>query len=83
MSKKKSADKQLIYVGPNLMHGRAQQYAVFQGGIPAHLNELRDQHPEIDELIVEVSELSKARQQIATPGTPKYEAYQRLIRKGA
>lgn len=76
--KRKAKDNHLIYIGPNLPRGILLQYAVFCSGVPPHLKAIREQHPDIDELIVPVDALSSAQVMASTPGTSQYEVYQEL-----
>jgi len=68
----------LIYLGPNLPGGRLSTATVFRGSIPGHLADLRDKHPQIDDLIVPLSEIARTHDRIAAAGSPQYEAYQSL-----
>ncbi|WP_020621012.1 hypothetical protein [Paenibacillus daejeonensis] len=74
---KKQLD-QLIYTGPNVGRGHLQQYAVFRGGIPAHVAPLIEQHPEIRTLLVPIAELSKTQEKIQVKGTHEHKAYRIL-----
>lgn len=76
--------QQMIYVGPNLSGGRLSSYSVFKDGIPAYLSDLIDKQPAIKNLIVPLSELSKAQSRKDAPGTLEHQAYKELSqeRKG-
>lgn len=69
---------QLIYVGPNLEHGRLAQYTVFSDGVPGHLSDLIEAHPSIHDLIVPVGELGNVQIRISQPGTPEHTAFAQL-----
>lgn len=62
------------------------QAAVYKNGLPEHLNKLFEACPEIRELFVPVSELSKTQAAVKQPGSIFYRNYQivkSFIRKGA
>jgi hypothetical protein len=67
-----------IYLGPNLTNGRLAHATVFRGSIPVHLNDIREQRPEIDTLIVPISDFSTALARSKRPGTPENQAYEAL-----
>lgn len=71
--------EQLIYIGPNITGGRLASATVFRNGMPGHLQDLRDKHPEVDVLTVPVNELTAATAKMREPGTPEYAAYQTLV----
>ncbi|MEC0171165.1 hypothetical protein [Paenibacillus graminis] len=71
-----------IYVGPNLPGGRLLQSTVFRGGVPAYLQPLLDEQPDIAALIVPVDELSEVQAKIVQTGTPEYVAYQAILKGG-
>ncbi|MDF9845563.1 MULTISPECIES: hypothetical protein [unclassified Paenibacillus] len=72
----------LIYLGPNLPAGRLLQSTVFRGGIPAYLEPLLVEQPDVAALIVPVDEMSSAQARIVQAGTPEYVAYQAILRGG-
>lgn len=72
----------LIYVGPTLGKGRLTQYALFRGGLPVTLDDLKDKYPQLTDLIVPVSDLSHTLKRIATPGTFEQVAYESIKRGG-
>ncbi|WP_438770049.1 hypothetical protein [Brevibacillus sp. JB24b] len=73
--------EQLIYIGPNIPGGRLTQNTVFLGGIPEHLTDLQEKHPELSDLFVPVTQFIEAQAQIKRPGTAEHQAYQALSRK--
>ncbi|MGG1442094.1 hypothetical protein ABE354_08545 [Brevibacillus laterosporus] len=73
--------EQLIYIGPNIPGGRLVQNTVFRDGIPEHLNDLKEKHPQLNDLFVPVTQFIEAQAQIQRPGTTEYQAYQALSRK--
>lgn len=72
----------LIYLGPNLPAGRLLQSTVFRGGIPAYLEPLLVEQPDVAALIVPVDEMSGAQARIVQAGTPEYVAYQTILKGG-
>ncbi|MEF3312615.1 hypothetical protein PV433_27365 [Paenibacillus sp. GYB004] len=84
MSKKRESaateSSSRIYLGPNLSNGRLAHATVFRGSIPAHLNDIREQHPEIETLIVPITDFITAQARIKRSGTPGNQAYQALER---
>jgi hypothetical protein len=69
-----------IYLGPNLSNGRLAHATVFRSGIPAHLQALREKHPDIDTLIVPIEDIGPTQTRITRSGTPENQAYQALER---
>ena len=58
-----------IYTGPNIFALALQRFQVFRGGLPPHVKRAIEKLPEIEALIVPVSELTSMRQKIDRPGT--------------
>ena len=52
--------KRLIYIGPNLSHGRLLQYQVFIGGLPEYLDAEFDEFPQLKQLFIPVEQLNEA-----------------------
>lgn len=71
-----------IYLGPNLPGGRLLQSTVFRSGVPAYLQSLYTEMPEVAELTVQVKEIAAIQERIVKAGTAEYAAYQRLLGKG-
>jgi hypothetical protein len=71
-----------IYMGPNLRAGRLLQSTVFRGGIPAYLQPLLDELPDVASLIVPVDEMSGVQAKIVQVGTPEYGAYNAIMKGG-
>ena len=71
-----------IYLGPNLTNGRLAHATVFRSGIPAHLQDLREKHPDLDTLIVPTTDMGDVQSRVVRSGTPEYQAYQALERLG-
>ena len=64
-----------IYVGPNILAFALQKFQVFRGGLPPYVTRAIEKIPEIQELIVPVSELEAMRQKIDRPGTNESRLY--------
>lgn len=71
-----------IYLGPNLPGGRLLQSTVFRAGIPAYLQPLFIEKPDVAELTVPVEGMAAVQERIIQAGTAEYAAYQRLLGKG-
>ncbi|MGN7760458.1 hypothetical protein [Paenibacillus sp. 22594] len=71
-----------IYLGPNLSGGRLLQSTVFRGGIPAYLQTLLDEQPDVAALIVPVGEIAGVQARIVQTGTPEYGSYQAILKRG-
>lgn len=67
--------KRFVYCGPNLPGGMLQRYTVYKGGLPAHIEEIIKDCPEMKILMVEPAGLQKMRQDVETPGTAAQIAY--------
>jgi len=82
--KKAGASKQrLIYCGPNVTGGGLQQFMVFKGGYPEHLKRHLQACPAIQKLCVPISDFTKTRKDIITPGTAANQYYQEVLRYSA
>ena len=62
-------DEPKIYTGPNVFALNLQRFQVFRGGLPPATMRAIEKIPEIEPLIVPVSELEEMRQKINRPGT--------------
>lgn len=68
----KKAGKQedsLIYCGPNLPKGILNQFTVYRGGLPKHLDSYFEKCPAIKRLFVPVDNMAATMQAIKTAGT--------------
>ncbi|MDD4599623.1 hypothetical protein SDC9_04141 [bioreactor metagenome] len=74
--------ERLIYCGPNIPGGILQRYAVYKGGLPAHLKDVFEKCPAIKLLFVPVVDLAKTEQVISTKGTPENTWYQEVLKGG-
>ena len=59
----------MIYAGPNVFAMALQRFQVFNGGLPLYVKRAIEKIPEIEALIVPVSELENTRRKIEKPGT--------------
>ncbi|OBZ08926.1 hypothetical protein A8L34_22505 [Bacillus sp. FJAT-27264] len=73
-------DNSQIYLGPNLPGGRLLQSTVFREGIPAYLEPLLTERPEVKDLIIPLDEMIGAQQRILQTGTLEHVAYQALMK---
>ena len=64
-----------IYTGPNILAFGLTKFQVFRGGLPPYVTRAIEKIPEIQELIVRVSELEAMRQKIDRPGTNESRLY--------
>lgn len=72
--------EQLIYLGPTLP-SRLNQYALFRGGVPAHLRETIAGIPELSTLFVPVKEFAQRQLDLRKVGTPLQAAYAAVLSK--
>jgi len=79
-SVKEKETNSLIYLGPNLPGGRLLQSTVFREGIPAYLEPLLTERPEIKDLIIPLNEMISTQRRIVQTGTAEYVAYQALMK---
>ncbi|MFY0545455.1 hypothetical protein [Brevibacillus sp. H7] len=70
-SKKPTAEQagSLIYCGPNLPNGLLNQFTVYRGGLPKHLEQKFEDCPAAKQLFVPVESLSETLQAINTAGS--------------
>lgn len=59
----------VVYVGESLQGGSLQQFSVFKNGIPAMLEPQIKECPAIKALMVPISSLAQARQNLSIQGT--------------
>lgn len=64
-----------IYTGPNILAFALQKFQLFRGGLPPHVMRAIEKIPDIQKLIVPVSELEAMRQKIVRPGTNESRLY--------
>ena len=68
-----------VYIGPTLPGGALSANTVFRNGLPAHVEQLKQEDPQIGRLIVPVSELSTARQHLSGHGRIA-QAYRHIVK---
>ena len=61
----------VIYTGPNIFALALMRFQVFKGGLPPYVQRAIEKIPEIQKLIVPVSELESMRAKIDKPGSPE------------
>lgn len=59
----------VIYTGPNIITFGLMQYLVMTGGLPPYVRRAIEKIPEIESLIVPVSELESMKQKVRKAGT--------------
>lgn len=64
-----TASEPMIYTGPNIFAMALQRFQVFRGGLPPYVKRAIEKLPDIEALIVPVSELEDMRKKIDRPGT--------------
>jgi len=69
-----------VYIGPSLPDGSLMQHTVFKNGLPPHVEQLKLNTPEIQRLIVPVTELAAARQDLAKHGS-RARAFRAVVSK--
>ncbi len=67
-----------MYVGKSISKAGLLRWQVFLGGKPAVIETLKEKYPLIEQLFVPITEIDKARQAVATKGTPLYLANQQI-----
>ncbi|MCD5324775.1 MULTISPECIES: hypothetical protein [Pontibacillus] len=80
---RKIKDKQMVYVGPNLL--QLNTYTVFKGPVPKHVESLIQKQPAVEKLIVPVEQLREAEQASKTKGTLEHRyrtEIEEWLRKG-
>lgn len=71
--------ERLIYVGPSIPGGILQQYTVYKGGMPVHINGLVDKCPVLKQLFVPVDNMAGFVQAASQKGTRENIFYQQAI----
>ena len=74
-------DEQKIYLGPNIPSLGLLKNQVYLDGIPGQVRAAIAVMPEIEALIVPISELSETVKAINTKGTHEHHIYQEILRK--
>ena len=78
-----SESEPMIYTGPNVFALNLQRFRVFRGGIPPATRRAIEKIPEIESLIVPVSELEEMRQKIDKPGTNESRLFATVQKEAA
>ncbi|WP_251491326.1 hypothetical protein [Otoolea muris] len=78
---KKTGQEAVAYIGPSF-YGIVEKNTVFCSGLPPRLKKLSEELPFIQELLVPVSGLARARKELQTLGSEKQILYQRAVEKG-
>jgi len=71
--------QQLIYVGPNLPGGRLSRFRVFREGIPPYLDDIIQDNPDLERLIVPLDIFPDVVKRVETPGTIEHAAATKLM----
>ena len=78
-----SESEPVIYTGPNVFAMNLQRFKVVRGGIPPATRRAIEKIPEIESLIVPVSELEEMRQKIDKPGTNESRLFATVQKEAA
>lgn len=74
-------DEQLIYIGPNIPSLGMLRNQVYLGGLPGQVRAAIEIYPEIEFLIVPISQLTEKVHAVNTKGTHEHHVYTELQRK--
>lgn len=69
----------LVYCGPSIKS--LQQYSVFKGELPDHINKISEEFPLIKSLFVKPSNLSRFREQLKIKGTKEHQLFTVLVKQ--
>ncbi|MBQ7578624.1 MAG: hypothetical protein IJT21_10215 [Synergistaceae bacterium] len=72
----------VVYTGPNIFAMALQRFQVYRGGLPPYVKRAIEKIPDIEKLIVPVSELESMRQKINQAGTNESRLFE-SVRKSA
>lgn len=81
MSKKKTNTKlkgAMIYCGPSF-NGELQQFSIFKGEIPGHINKHIENCPDIEKMFFQVNELSKVRIKLKKQGSKENQMCKNIL----
>ena len=70
-----------IYTGPNIFAMALMRFQVFRGGLPPYVKRAVEKFPEIQQMIVPVSEVEDMKQRISQPGTNESRLFRELQKK--
>ena len=71
-----------IYTGPNIFKMALQRFQVFRGGLPPYVKRAIERIPDIEKLIVPVSELEAMRRKTEKPGTNEARLFREVQKAG-
>lgn len=74
-------EEQTIYIGPSVPRLGLLRNQVYIHGVPGEVRAALAKFPEIEELIVPISELSYRKNQAETPGEHLHHLYKEFERK--
>lgn len=77
-------EQQLVYCGPTL--DNLQQYSVFKGNLPSHVDQYISKFPALRSLFVTPKDLAKTRLNVSIKGTREnqlFETIMNMIERGA
>ena len=74
-------DEQKIYLGPNIPSLGLLRNQVYLGGLPGQVRAALAVMPELEVLIVPLSELTEKLHAVQTKGTHEHHIYQEILRK--
>ena len=72
----------VVYTGPNILALGMQKFQVFRGGLPPYVKRAIERIPDIEKLIVPVSELEAMRRKIEKPGTNEARLFREVQKAG-
>lgn len=83
-TKKNNKKETLVYCGPSFP-GELDQYAVFKGKLPAHVQKHITEYPIIKRLFVNIKDFPKFKLNIRVPGKKENQLYNKVLeyQKGA
>ncbi|MFC4403318.1 hypothetical protein [Gracilibacillus xinjiangensis] len=76
--KKRKKSETLIYCGPSFP-GELQQFSIFRGGIPKHVNKHMEACPSIEKLFVETSKLAETRTKLNIAGKKENQLFNNIL----
>lgn len=71
--------RQLIYCGPTLKNGILQQYAVFQGTLPNHIEKIIESDNSVKELFVDIKDFTMVRKNISIKGSREQQLFEQAL----
>ena len=77
------SEETLIYTGPNILALALDRFRVFRGGLPLYVKRAIEKIPDIEKLIVPVSELENMRTKIDSPGSNEARIFNAIQKEAA